>query len=871
MIKMDKKKGEYIAPKTSTRGYFRQPGDFEKLCWQINYQFRNRALLAQAITTKTALQTGLQKSVIGHQEEMAFFGDSILRMVIDNILMEEFPYYERGKLSQLRDLLVQNANLIDAARKFELSHFIIMDANQTRQCETGKPKLLADTVEAIICAIYRDSNQNLAEVKSFILMHSDIADGLRKHRESEQQKYHLVIRAIQTVKPEVLKAVLEQVHTVNFLFSHIENEYDDDPRDPGVIEHEQFSTPLELAIKFLEDLACAGKNCEAMLTIIEMLLKAGADPNLHAKGRQPVIYSLFSAMTRDGNKTDPFFLGFMRSASESLSSSQLTKDMEKELANTAVPGWDKITDRLVTLLCQHGAKLDDESQQNMFSLLGLAVIHLQPYKFDCLLASGVDPDSTNHGQTALHVAAESRDGHVYVTKLLAAQADANIVDRSGKKPFDVASTVSIKNDLLIAEIKRAPIIRSDTINYVELSKRALIFYSEGVQQKSPDKLARATQLYSLVLKYELSKRKVENQELVTSYFNLGMTYMQRELYEKAKPYLERAYILSLMHLKLRPDDTSKYAQRFRECDRKLKELAAQKKQDARTNDTIVKQPELIGVDKELFAAIRTYHPERVQSLLMEGANSECKNEEGEPVLHFAIHTYSAVSAMASVNRDLDPYRVSIGAFPRALTQIIDLLLTFAADPNGRDGKGRTALHVAAIIDKSEIVSTILRNGGDPTIRDFSNQFAANYAKTTYTRKLILAATYNASVGAVDQVDAHLSSAVRVNTQPGMMRVGDILAAYQLAAPTQPIPPTKPAPATDAAAPAATMPAAASVPTTRPAPMPLFKPAASKAAAAKTTKNKYKTDKCRFFKEGNPDSCSRGDKCKFAHGITEMRK
>jgi dsRNA-specific ribonuclease len=35
-----------------------------------------------------------------HQEELAFFDDSLLRMVIDKILMEEFPYYEVGYLSK---------------------------------------------------------------------------------------------------------------------------------------------------------------------------------------------------------------------------------------------------------------------------------------------------------------------------------------------------------------------------------------------------------------------------------------------------------------------------------------------------------------------------------------------------------------------------------------------------------------------------------------------------------------------------------------------------------------------------------------------------------------------------------------------------
>jgi ribonuclease III len=111
---------------------FAHEGDYEKLCLKINYQFRNERLLAQASTTKSGWNNRVPRATIGHQEELAFFGDSLLRMVIDKILMEEFPYYEIGELIRARGLLVRNTNLIEAARRLSLESFIIMDDNQKR-------------------------------------------------------------------------------------------------------------------------------------------------------------------------------------------------------------------------------------------------------------------------------------------------------------------------------------------------------------------------------------------------------------------------------------------------------------------------------------------------------------------------------------------------------------------------------------------------------------------------------------------------------------------------------------------------------------------------------------------------------------------
>lgn len=63
--------------------------DYDALYELLGYQFQNPKLLQQALTRKSGFLEG-QKSV-GHNEKLEFFGDSILRTVVDDILMPIYP------------------------------------------------------------------------------------------------------------------------------------------------------------------------------------------------------------------------------------------------------------------------------------------------------------------------------------------------------------------------------------------------------------------------------------------------------------------------------------------------------------------------------------------------------------------------------------------------------------------------------------------------------------------------------------------------------------------------------------------------------------------------------------------------------------
>jgi Ribonuclease-III-like len=80
----------------------------------IGYTFKNPKLLQQALTRKSAILEGKQTQSVGHNERLEFFGDSILRTVVDDYLLERHPDYNEDQLSEARDTLVSKQGCVIA-------------------------------------------------------------------------------------------------------------------------------------------------------------------------------------------------------------------------------------------------------------------------------------------------------------------------------------------------------------------------------------------------------------------------------------------------------------------------------------------------------------------------------------------------------------------------------------------------------------------------------------------------------------------------------------------------------------------------------------------------------------------------------------
>ncbi len=131
----------------------------KKLSQRIDYTFSDTSLIELALTHRSCGGK--------NNERLEFLGDSIVNLVIAEALFLKFPQAKEGKLSRLRARMVKGVTLAELARDFGLGDFLHLGSGEMKSGGHRRESILADTVEAIIGAIYLDSD--MATVKNKIL------------------------------------------------------------------------------------------------------------------------------------------------------------------------------------------------------------------------------------------------------------------------------------------------------------------------------------------------------------------------------------------------------------------------------------------------------------------------------------------------------------------------------------------------------------------------------------------------------------------------------------------------------------------------------------------------------------------------------
>lgn len=116
---------------------------------QLGYTFVDSQLLPLALTHCSAAAM--------NNERLEFLGDGILNFVIAAALFEAYPEASEGDLSRLRAVLVRGRTLAVIARELELGKLLILGPGEQRNGSNRRDSILADTVEAILGAIYSEA------------------------------------------------------------------------------------------------------------------------------------------------------------------------------------------------------------------------------------------------------------------------------------------------------------------------------------------------------------------------------------------------------------------------------------------------------------------------------------------------------------------------------------------------------------------------------------------------------------------------------------------------------------------------------------------------------------------------------------------
>lgn len=123
---------------------------YPRLMQALGYSFSDEKLLKLALT---------HRSVSGNHnnERLEFLGDSILGMIIADYLYHRFPQEKEGRLTRLRANLVKQESLAEIARRLKLGDYLSLGAGELKSGGFRRDSILADTVEALLGAIYLDS------------------------------------------------------------------------------------------------------------------------------------------------------------------------------------------------------------------------------------------------------------------------------------------------------------------------------------------------------------------------------------------------------------------------------------------------------------------------------------------------------------------------------------------------------------------------------------------------------------------------------------------------------------------------------------------------------------------------------------------
>jgi ribonuclease-3 len=132
---------------------------------KIGYIFNDKNLLEESLTHKTyAFEAN---SPLKYNERLEFLGDSILNFIVAEQLYKSNKYFSEGELTRRRSIGVNNTFLADIALKLGIGKFILLGKGEIKQNGFKNRTILANSLEAIIGAIYLDSD--LDSVRRIIL------------------------------------------------------------------------------------------------------------------------------------------------------------------------------------------------------------------------------------------------------------------------------------------------------------------------------------------------------------------------------------------------------------------------------------------------------------------------------------------------------------------------------------------------------------------------------------------------------------------------------------------------------------------------------------------------------------------------------
>ena len=143
----------------------------QELQARLGYEFRDPALLTLALTHSSHRNAAGAPPAGADNERLEFLGDAIVGYLVSDALCALFPDLREGQLSRVKANLVSARSLRHAAEQMELGRYLRLGPGEEKTGGRQKQALLANAVEALVAALYRDGGLEPARrvVETYLL------------------------------------------------------------------------------------------------------------------------------------------------------------------------------------------------------------------------------------------------------------------------------------------------------------------------------------------------------------------------------------------------------------------------------------------------------------------------------------------------------------------------------------------------------------------------------------------------------------------------------------------------------------------------------------------------------------------------------
>ncbi|MBI4384383.1 MAG: ribonuclease III [Nitrospinae bacterium] len=126
----------------------------------LRYRFKDIHLLSKALTHKSYVNEKTES--LKHNERFEFLGDSVLDLIVSDYMVKKYSQYSEGALSKIRASVVNENCLAHLARKIDLGQYLLLGRGEDLSGGRNKNSLLANAFEAVVGAVYFDSDLQTA-------------------------------------------------------------------------------------------------------------------------------------------------------------------------------------------------------------------------------------------------------------------------------------------------------------------------------------------------------------------------------------------------------------------------------------------------------------------------------------------------------------------------------------------------------------------------------------------------------------------------------------------------------------------------------------------------------------------------------------